>query len=269
MTAEVYVGVDLATTAKRTGVCELTWPRRGKPRVRFLSPGQWGTDDDLVNEFIGATSVAIDVPFGWPTAFVKVVAQWNSKQRWLGPSYMDVDASKHLRYRATDLEVARRVKLAITSRNSQLPAGGKKLRFPQPGISISTNLLGATALRGAGLLELAHDRGVPFDRGSDDPGKTRIVEAYPASALAAWDLTWGGLDCTWPDVPIERLTSRLEFEDKSQITRRDNFDALVCAVVARAWHQRQVVSAADIAPHHLAEEGWIAYPKARLEELFA
>lgn len=267
---DTYIGVDLATQPVKTGVCVLEWPVHGRPQGRFVEVAG-RTDVELVKLFKGASAVAIDVPFGWPAAFRSAIEMWSKDQVWEGPGYDDKDVSERLRYRETDRECARRVREAVRRRRENHKETLVKLRLPQVGISVSTNWLGATALRGAGLLaQAAHTEGIRFDRGSDRPEATSIVEAYPAAALASWDRTWAGLGFEWPDVPArDEFKSRIDFEEPDGLENRDNFDAVVCALVARAWHLGCCVPATEMARGQQQEEGWIALPTCSLDDLFS
>lgn len=56
-------------------------------------------------------------------------------------------------------------------------------------LSVSTNWIGVTALRGARLQHLLRAAGVPVER-SGTSGT--VLEAYPAAALREWDLQHSG-----------------------------------------------------------------------------
>jgi len=158
------LGIDLAADPSTTGVVVLR-PRGG---------GRWHAevierraDDDLLVELArGASMVGVDAPLGWPDEFVTSVAAHHASGTWQGGT----DRTR-LRYRVTDLETRRLV-------------GG---RLP---LSVSTDLLGVVALRGALLQQRWADEvwGAPAPR----DGSGLVAETYPAAAFAAWGIDAAG-----------------------------------------------------------------------------
>ncbi|MCA1706275.1 MAG: DUF429 domain-containing protein [Actinobacteria bacterium] len=126
------------------------------------------TDHRLVEAIGAADMTGIDIPFGWPDAFVTSVIAHHHGQPW-PPAATAAPADREpLRFRLTDLVIR---------------AGGA-----QP-LSVSTDRIGVATMRGARLQHLLTEAGVPIDR-SGTAG--RIAEVYPAAALRHWGLTSSG-----------------------------------------------------------------------------
>ena len=149
----VTLGVDLASQPKRTATCLIRWDG-ASARVESLSTG--ATDSELHDLFGRADKIGIDAPFGWPVRFARAVADYSASTVW--PS---VDVSE-LRFRGTD-EVVKE----------------KLGRWP---LSVSSDLIGVTAIRAARLLAETAAAGEAIDRS----GGGRFVETYPAVALSVW-----------------------------------------------------------------------------------
>lgn len=99
MSAEITLGIDLASQPKSTALCAIEWVG-GAGRVRVLARGSHdGTAlhdrflifaiGDLWFDFGGIpiAKTAIDAPFGWPEPFVDAVARHQRGDGW--PSLMD------------------------------------------------------------------------------------------------------------------------------------------------------------------------------------
>jgi len=137
-------------------------------------------------------------------------------------------------------------------------------------LSVSTDRLGLSAMRCAGLLSRYQQAGIQVDRS----GSGKLAEVYPGATLRTWSF-----DTTNYRVSKEvraKLTKELGqrapwlalgANTELMIESADAFDALIAALAARAVHQdlytkptsdQQV--AADI-------EGWIALPNQGFETL--
>ncbi|HET9731929.1 MAG TPA: DUF429 domain-containing protein [Acidimicrobiales bacterium] len=187
----VIVGIDLASQPRRTAACELVF-RGDRLEVR-LHPdalnGAARVDDALIKGWLDDERylLGMDAPFGWPLPFAVAVGGWMDLDRfgddgvdgatWLAFDCSEDwdDATELLKFRLTD----RYVRLY---RRRLYEAGGSKIRWPQ-GLSVSADRIAITAFRAAALLA-----GARLDR----TGRTgRVIEVYPASALAEWEL-YGG-----------------------------------------------------------------------------
>lgn len=234
-------GIDLSSRDEKSAACVVEW-LPGQAAITSLA---LGVDDAEISRLIGEVEkVGIDVPLGWPIAFVEAVSQHSSLGTWPETyRHTTIDA---YRYRRTDVYVWR---------TAQLP----------PPLSVSTDRIGVPAMRAAALLAAVNPR-VELD------GSGVVVEVYPAAALRRWSLT--SRKYKGPDHLEERRALVASFEeatggwlslgddDRSACeTSDDVFDALVAALVARA----AAIGAVDPIPLDDREvarrEGWIALPR--------
>lgn len=242
MGANRTVGVDLSAEPARTAICVVTWTRGTAHVERLIRPAE---DADVLDACAGADRVGIDCPFGWPEPFVSAVSAHVAGRPWPGRHRIAQHYRRQLRYRATDYYVH-----DVTG------------RWP---LSVSTDRIGVAAMRCAILLDTLTERGTPVDRA----GSGQVVEVYPAAALHQWQILRSGykhdgevLDAMVSDL-LAQLPS-LRFPEGDQPFRRSDhdFDALVCALVARAAQR-----GATAPPHTIderrraASEGWIHLPK--------
>lgn len=232
------LGVDLASRPEATGACLVEWGRTGA--VARIAPAPLD-DAALTRLATDADVVAIDAPLGWPDGFVAAVAAHHRGERW--PS---IELSP-LRYRVTDLAVARQTRV--------LP------------LSVSTDLIAVCAFRAARLQRLLADR--PARDGSG-----RLVEVYPAGALRVWGITAVGYKRGSGAAVRARIVDEVVRRspwltvDAAALRRRDHdLDALLCALVARAAATGR---SAGPPPEHAAaarREGWIHLPTCQIEAL--
>jgi hypothetical protein len=236
---EVTVGVDVASRAAGTAACRLRWDAGGATIERV--------EHDVGDHRLAAllaepvAQIGLDVPLGWPDEFVSAVSE-HHEGRPFGTAGLD-----RLARRETDRWVHDHPEIR------QLP------------LSVSTDRIAYPAMRMARIL--GEVVGEPVDRS----GAGKFVEVYPAAALRVWGLRHRGykrgadrqvlLDLA---AALRRRCPWLAAPDVTwgEVTRSDHaFDALVCALVARA---RQLGLCHPI-PRHLraaaAREGWIAVPK--------
>jgi len=210
------LGIDLATVPSRTGVCTVTWDGAGAVAA---FPAELATDGALIAACSTADKVGIDCPFGWPDPFVAALVAHRDAQAWPGQGFPDGAAfRRRLAYRATDQHVLTKTHV-----------------WP---LSVSANLIGMTAMRCAGLLDAL----APIDRA----GTGQVAEVYPAAALHLWHLWQPGyktqdlkgrealgkmLDGLCTQMPTLRFGLGAEQRCRDS---HDAFDALICALVARA-----------------------------------
>lgn len=241
------VGVDLAAAPERTGLCEIDWDAR---RVR-LWPRP--VDDDAIVSAIAASDLAgLDVPLGWPDDFVGALGAFHDHGDWL-PADIEPPADRvALRYRLTDRVIQR--------------AGAQPL-------SVSTDRIGVPAMRAARLQHLLRRAGIPVDR-SGTTG--RIAETYPAGALRVWGLTHRGYKRAANVATLQTLVAEVVargglFGDAAaaclQRCDDDDFDAFVCALVARAVVLGLTAGPSDDELPVARREGWIHLPTGSLEQV--
>ena len=242
------VGIDLSADPAKTGACSIDWEAAS---VSFLSHSG---DDDLVTAAAGSDMTAIDVPLGWPDQFVDAIVAHRDGGGWPPAATESPTDRVRLRYRVTDL--------------AAMAAGARPL-------SVSSDLIGVAAMRGARLQHLLRTAGVPVDRS----GVTgRVVEAYPAATLRAWGLVSSRYKGSANTAACRSLAGelagrcgRLAAAAAAALEGCDDnrLDAFVCALVARA-----VVTGATTRPSPeqldaARREGWIHLPAVGLAELVA
>lgn len=259
------VGVDLAKGDANTAICTIRW-EEGRALVEALVVG---ADDHAVLAAARAPNVAaiaLDAPFGWPVAMVSAVSSWRLGGRWAKPS------DKAFRLRRTDVVTAVQTREAASRHK---PIGVE----PAVPLSVSADKIAMVAWRCCGLLdELAQEGAtiVTDSLGVTFPadGARRVVEAYPAAALAVWGVPRAGYkgEGGAAEHVRERVLATVErsctgtcFRWASDLRERcvktdHALDAFVCALVARA----ATLGLVDLVPSEdvtsARAEGWIAVP---------
>jgi hypothetical protein len=226
------VGLDVASQSEGTAACWVEW-KHGEATIRRIAEC---VTDDTIRLIIReqADKTGIDVPLGWPDAFVSALSRHHRGEAW------GEHAPLVLELRATDLAVR-----ALTGRRP---------------LSVSTDKIAYPTMRMARLL-------AGIDRTGDGP----IVEVYPAAALRVWGLTATKYKRLAGAAVLTDLVANLREaapwlragdEQWSRIEQNDNaFDALVASLIARA---RTAGLCHEIPPEHrelAAVEGWIALPR--------
>jgi len=241
------VGIDVASQEARTAICAIRW-KGGAARIEPL--GSRGANDDAVARSIErADRAGIDIPLGWPDAFVDAVGRHHRSEPWPAAAGAAGDAMRALRLRATD------VWLTDRARRPSEPAARC---YP---MSVSSNLIAIPAMRMARVLG-------PIDRS----GAGRVIEVYPAAALFVWDLPYRG----YKGPKAERRATRQALVaglramapwlsaatgDWALIGENDHvLDALIAALVARAKDRGLCDESYDEASERARREGWIALP---------
>jgi predicted nuclease with RNAse H fold len=242
------LGIDLSANPAHTGACSIDWEAG---TVAFLA--RPASDGELVAAAVASDMTAIDVPLGWPDGFVEAIVTHHEMRGWppgMTPSPAD---RVPLRYRVTDL--------------AEVAAGSRPL-------SVSSDLIGVAAMRGARLQHLLVEAGVPVDRS----GLTgRVVEAYPAAALRAWGLRSSGYKGRLKAPACRSLAEEVAagcgrlgaVASAAALEGCDDhaLDAFVCALVGRA----ALMGATSRPPADQAgvarREGWIHVPTCGLAEL--
>lgn len=243
----VTVGVDLAAEAKGTALAVVSWSG-GAAALEDLAVGV--ADGPIVAASVGAAKVGIDCALGWPDAFVRFVVTHAAGDVADPAADGGIDWRRTLAYRETD----RRVR-AVTG------------RWP---LSVSTDRLGLTAMRCAGLVDRLRDAGLDVDRS----GVGRIAEVYPGGSLRLWGIRVDGYrtDTARRSEALDALVDAAPWLDLGAfrpvlLGSTDAFDALVAALAARA----AATGRADTpTPEHAdvaRREGWVALPTTSLGAL--
>lgn len=231
------MGIDLAAEPKKTAACVIDW-QAGRAEVQLLESG---CDDAALLPLIDeADKVGIDAPFGWPDEFVAAVVGHHGLGPWPGAGAADAKKFREtLSFRQTDREV-----MAV--------------RRP---LSVSTDKIGVTAMRCAGLLHQIGD--------VDRAGLGKVAEVYPAAALERWGHQSGAYKAKLAKEALPAMVEgirsalpELDLAGCDPTTDDHKFDALVSALVARA----AALGLTDPPPPELVEragrEGWIHLPGA-------
>ncbi|WP_368496857.1 DUF429 domain-containing protein [Herbiconiux sp. A18JL235] len=247
-------GVDLAAEAAGTALAVVEWAGRGADgagaRARLVEVTVGVDDTAIVGVAGGVEKLGIDCALGWPDAFVDFVSAHAAGRAVAGEVDGGMEWRRRLAYRETD-------------RRAREVTG----RWP---LSVSTDRLGLTAMRCAGLLARLGESGVEVDRS----GSGLVVEVYPGASLRLW-----GIDTRNYRVDADarrRVLAELKqaapwielggFEER-MVASGDALDALVAALAARS---AAIGSSAQPWPEVRSQaerEGWIALPTGALRDL--
>jgi predicted nuclease with RNAse H fold len=237
----ITLGVDLAAEPKKTGLARIAW-RRGSAHITDVR--RHVTDDDLVEAIVRADKAGIDCPLGWPVKFIHFITSHYSGHVALRSGVAGSEWRRGLSYRVTDLRV-------------------KQLGL-QP-LSVSTDRIGVTTMRCAGLMSQLAAKGQPVDR----TGAGRVVEVYPAASLVRWGFNYRGYKLRKGIEALDAMVEALQvalpwldfggFDDECR-TSDDAFDAVVSALTARAAAIGKVEAIPNASLDVAAVEGWIALP---------
>jgi predicted nuclease with RNAse H fold len=243
------VGVDLAAEPEKTGLAVVEWETGGAV-VREVRLGV--ADPDLLEVVDGADKAGFDCPLGWPQPFVDFVTAHSRGDVTAPADLAGRDWRRQLANRATDI--------AVRQLTGLVP------------LSVSTDRIGLTAIRAAGLLGALAAAGRRVDRS----GQGVVVEVYPAAALKTWGFPYRGYKGPANAAALGRLVDRLveaapwlALGAAEEVCRRsdDAFDAVVCALVARAAARGLTGAPGPAEQAVAATEGWIAVPTADLAAL--
>jgi predicted nuclease with RNAse H fold len=239
-------GVDLAAESKGTALAVIEWDNN----KAILQKLVLGVDDTQIVEIARfVEKIGIDCALGWPDEFVAFVT---AHARHDVSSRVDggMDWRRTLAYRETDREVRR-----LTG------------RWP---LSVSTDRLGLTAMRCAGLLARLQENEVDVDRA----GTGSVVEIYPGASLRLWGFTTTGYR-TDADARATLLAAILDSAPwldvgafaPLMIASSDAFDAVIASLVARnaalGLYEHPPAALLDRA----RREGWVALPTGPLSDL--
>lgn len=240
-------GVDLASQDKKTAICVIEWTKRAATVERLQVDV---TDRQIVALVDEVDKIGIDVPLGWPVAFVDALTRHSP----MGPWPLEYDHADNVRYR-----------LRLTDRRVTEKLGG------HPPLSVSADRIAIPAMRAAALLSrLSHE--VARD------GSGRVVEVYPAAALRVWGFDPRAYktanNASTRALLVKELRVRTPWlamtTDQSDLCEHDDdvLDALIAALIARAAATKLIE---EPLPEDLAtilREGWIALPRpGSLDEL--
>lgn len=239
--AITYAGVDLAAEPQKTAAATLVEDAGG---VRIVQLRLGAEDADILGLVQGAAKTGVDVPLGWPAAFVELVSAHARGQQPVPES--------------TDRAWRRSLALRVTDRAVHESIGS----YP---LSVAADLIAYPAFRWAGIEASLRATGVDVAR--DGTGK--ICEVYPAGALRVWELPSRGYksaaNAAARDKIIAGLSARmpwLQWCGLEQLCSRsdDALDAVIAALVARQVHRGQAVGPPVECAGVAQQEGWIWLP---------
>ena len=243
----LIAGLDLAAEPKGTALAVIDWSQR---RAELVSLEVEVSDLRIVSAAADFEKLGIDCALGWPAAFAEFLKSLGRENQG-APFSADKDFRRNLAYRETD-------------RNLHRLTG----KWP---LSVSTDRLGLTAIRAAGILSQLSHAGFEVDR----TGTGLVVEVYPGATLR----TWGFVTAGYRDSTDVRRGLLLELAERAAwltlppkllklaTENCDSFDAIFAALAARAA-QLGRYHAPSVQQMALAKtEGWLALPDVRLEDL--
>ena len=233
-------GVDLAAEPRGTALAVIEW---SESAARIVQLELGAPDEPIVAAALSVDKIGIDCALGWPQEFVEFMASHANVAETSTPVDGGMEWRRRLAYRETD-------------RNVREQTG----RWP---LSVSTDRLGLTAMRCAGLLSRMNSAGLDVDRS----GSGTMVEVYPGASLRQWGFDTTGYRVSLDARPrlvalLRERAAWLEIGGFAELMMKsaDALDAVVAALAARA-------SAVGICPppppeHALLArtEGWIALP---------
>lgn len=243
------VGVDLSAEPAGTAIAILDWDDRGSASATVT---RGATDAQILAALSGADRAAVDCPLGWPEPFVEFLTAHRGGHVLAPVDSSGVEWRRTLSRRATDL--------ACYKSTGVTP------------LSVAADRIAAVAMRGAGLLGALAEKGQSVDRA----GSGLLVETYPAAALASWGLPFQRYKRAGNVAALEELVTRLQIKvpslrlgESEPLCRSsdDAFDAVVCALVARAASLGLVTAPPPELVATAAREGWIVLPVAALDRL--
>jgi hypothetical protein len=137
-------------------------------------------------------------------------------------------------------------------------------------LSVSTDRLGLTAMRCAGLQGRLQQSGIEIDRS----GSGKIVEIYPGASLRLWGFDTSGYRAN-EDARAELLTAiehsvpwlNLGSNRKLMIRSTDAFDAVIASLATRAAAINRYLPAPRDILDIAKVEGWIALPTGSITDL--
>ncbi len=243
----LIAGLDLAAESKGSALAVLDWAQN---RVKLVSLKVSVSDNSVVELAPNSAKLGIDCALGWPIDFVDFVKSY-SNVNLAGLAFDGgIDWRRNLAYRETDREVHR-----VTG------------RWP---LSVSTDRLGMTAMRCAGLLSKLQEAGEQIDRS----GRGKVVEVYPAGSMRIWGLNAAGYRSS-PEARKELIAQLrvaapwLDLTGFETLMAQscDAFDAVIAALAAGSAALGLSTAAPETLLKQAQIEGWLALPQSTLAEL--
>jgi predicted nuclease with RNAse H fold len=245
----ITAGIDLAAEPKGTALALIDWNNRSGTLID-LRVGV--ADSVIVPGVSNAEKIGIDCALGWPIEFVDFVSNHNDPDSKSHDVEGDMDWRRRLSYRETDR--------AVRARTGRWP------------LSVSTDRLGLTAMRCAGLLGRLEKSGIQIDRS----GAGAVVEVYPGATLRVWGFDTAGYRKSIDERKrlLGQILEQADWLDTSafetlMLESCDAFDAVIAALAGRAALLGLSEPPTQIQMSQARIEGWIALPVGKITELIA
>lgn len=240
-------GVDLAAEPKGTALAVVEWSA-SSAHVLHLEVGV--SDEPIVRIAGEVDKLGIDCALGWPQEFVNFMVQQSDPSQTEHSFDGGMAWRRRLAYRETDRHVR-----DVTG------------RWP---LSVSTDRLGLTAMRCAGLLSRLSLAGVDIDRS----GTGLVTEVYPGASLRLWGFDTAGYR-TSTDTRATLLTTlksaapwlQTSAVEDLMVSSSDAFDAVIAALVTRAVAVGRYHAPTQKQQELAQQEGWIALPQGSFAHL--
>ena len=241
----LIAGLDLAAEPKATALALMDWSGKSARIVQLdlNVDDQWVLDSTREAEKLG-----IDCALGWPIEFVEFLNSYSQN------SFAQIDGDmpwrRRMAYRETD-----RVVREVTG------------RWP---LSVSTDRLGLTAMRCAGLLSRLAEDGIEIDR----TGAGKVVEIYPGASLRLWGFDTSGYRASAAAraTLLEKILEAAPWFEPGQfaelmIESCDAFDAVIANFATRSAQLGLSTRPAKEDSKKAEIEGWISLPETPLTGL--
>ncbi len=245
----ITAGIDLAAEPKGTALALIDWSDRSGKLIDL----QVGVADSVIVEDVSnAGKIGIDCALGWPMEFVDFVSNHNDPNAKSHQVEGGMDWRRRLSYRETDRAVR-----------------AKTGRWP---LSVSTDRLGLTAMRCAGLLGRLEKTGIQIDRS----GAGVVAEVYPGATLRVWGFDTTGYRKSVDERKrlLNQILEQANWLDTSSFASLmlescDAFDAVIAALASRAAFLGLSEPPTQSQMSQARIEGWIALPVGKISELIA
>jgi predicted nuclease with RNAse H fold len=241
----LIAGLDLAAEPKATALSLIDWSGKTARLVQL----ELNLDDKLiVDSTRDAVKLGIDCALGWPIEFVEFLNRYSQN------SFSQI---------AGDMSWRRRMAYRETDRAARELTG----RWP---LSVSTDRLGLTAMRCAGLLSKLSEDGVEIDR----TGAGKVVEIYPGASLRLWGFDTSGYRASAAAraTLLERICEAAPWFEPGDfaelmIDSCDAFDAVIANFAARSSSLGLSTTAPESVIKNAQIEGWLSLPRSALSDL--
>lgn len=234
----------MAAEPKGTALAVIDWSPFAATLIQLSTQV---TDETIVGCASTVQKLGIDCALGWPVDFVDFLNRVNHSGGASEPFQGDLNLRRALAYRETDRQVRE-----VTG------------RWP---LSVSTDRLGMTAIRCAGLLSKIAASGIHVDKS----GAGKVVEIYPGASLRLWGFNTSGYRASTDARAklLQELTQKapwlaLGHFATAMIESCDAFDSVVAALATRFAQLGAYQPPTQSQLNKAKIEGWVALPNQPL-----